>query len=397
MGLLPDYIGTGAFGLRLGVITPGCDLCGMVTDVIERCARDRLLDDGDIVCVTESVLARTQGNFVSVEQVSAEVRSKLGAGECSSIGVVFPILSRNRFSMILEGIAGAVPNGRVVLQLSFPTDEVGNELIPREFVATCTPNSDGVIASRELQGKTFLHPITKVDYIRLYREIIEAAGAVAEIVLCNDPSYLARRSSAGNGLTGVIAADIHTREATAAALRDAGARCITLADLCCEGERSSEWGLLGSNMSSGRRLKLAPKDAAGFARTVHESIRAKTGADVEVIVYGDGAYKDPTTGIFELADPMPVFGSTEGIVGRMREGVKYKLIADTAIGEGKSAREVEAIIERQKKDRRAQGHIENEGTTPRRMGDLIASLADLVSGSADAGTPVVLAKGFLSP
>ena len=390
MSLLPDYIGPAALGIKLGVIFPGCDLADMAARALEKCQRDGLLQDGDVACITESVVARSQDNYVTVRHVASEVRKVLGIGEKGKIGVVFPILSRNRFALILKGIAASVPRGEVVLQLSFPADEVGNELLPPDMATSLGFTHTSIITREELAHKTLLHPVTKVDYLKLYQNTIEEEGAKATIFLCNDPVKIASYKP-----DGVIAADIHTRKKTQKSIQEILPKCITLAELCTDGEKWSEWGLLGSNMSSTERLKLAPREADKFAVSVRERVKTKTGKEIEVIIYGDGAYKDPTTGIYELADPMPVFGATPGVRGRLREGVKYKFIADRAIAEGKCPTEVEGIIDNLKGRTLCQGGLETEGTTPRRMEDIIASLADLISGSADAGTPIVLVKGFL--
>jgi F420-0:gamma-glutamyl ligase len=390
MASLPDYIGTAALGLKLGVVYPGCDLTGMVTKALLRCREDHLLEDGDVACITESVVARSQDNYVSIDDVACQVREQLNLQKGGRIGVVFPILSRNRFLMILKGIAAAVPQGEVVLQLSYPTDEVGNELLPPEAVEFLDLEPGSVITEAQMGDKVFLHPITRVNYLKLYKDTIEESGAKAVLILCNDPAAIAAFKPQG-----VIAADIHTRLKTLQKVKALVPNAITLADLCSSGDKWSEWGLLGSNMSAGGKLKLAPREAEKFACHVQEQVKATTGKDIEIIIYGDGAYKDPTTGIYELADPMPVFGASPGICDRFREGIKYKYIADNAIADGRCPHEIEGIIESLKKESYTQGGLETEGTTPRRMGDIIASLADLISGSADAGTPVVLVKGFL--
>jgi F420-0:gamma-glutamyl ligase len=387
---LPDYIGTAALGLKLGVVYPGCDLTGMVTKALLRCLEDHLLEDGDVACITESVVARSQDNYVTIDDVACQVRKQLNLQKDARIGVVFPILSRNRFLMILKGIAAAVPQGEVVLQLSYPTDEVGNELLPPEEAEFLDLGPGSVITEAQIGEKVFLHPITRVNYLKLYKETIEESGAKAVLILCNDPAQIAAFEPHG-----VIAADIHSRKKTLQKVQTVIPNTITLTDLCSSGEKWSEWGLLGSNMSAGGKLKLAPREATRFACHVQEQVKATTGKDIEVIIYGDGAYKDPTTGIYELADPMPVFGASPGIYGKFREGIKYKYIADNAIADGRCPADIEGIIESLKKESYIQGGLETEGTTPRRMEDIIASLADLISGSADAGTPVVLAKGFL--
>jgi F420-0:gamma-glutamyl ligase len=390
MASLPDYIGTAALGLKLGVVYPGCDLTEMITKALERCREDHLLEDGDVACITESVVARSQDNYVSIDDVGRQVRKQLNLQQDSRIGVVFPILSRNRFLMILKGIAAAVPQGEVVLQLSYPTDEVGNELLPPEEAESLDLGPGCVITEAQIGEKIFLHPITRVNYLKLYKDTIEESGARAVLILCNDPAKIAAFNPKG-----VIAADIHTRQKTMQKVKAVVSNTITLTDLCSSGEKWSEWGLLGSNMSAGGKLKLAPREAEKFACHVKEKVKEATGKDIEVIIYGDGAYKDPTTGIYELADPMPVFGASPGIFGRFREGIKYKYIADNAIADGRGPTDIEGIIESLKKESYTQGGLETEGTTPRKMEDIIASLADLISGSADAGTPVVLVKGFL--
>lgn len=389
MPKLPDYIGPAAFGIKMGVVVPGTDLTGMVVSILKQVAEDELLDNKDVICVTESVVARAQNNFVSVDNVAAELRDKLGLKDDSKVGVVFPITSRNRFSMIMEGIARAVPQGEVIVQLPFPCDEVGNQIVAPDLVDSFDLSS-GMVCEEDLRGIDCRHPITRVNYLEMYREIIEGQGAAATIYLSNDPKKIIDFAP-----DGVIAADIHSRETTRRKILEEFENCITLQDLCREGESWSEWGLLGSNMSSNKRLKLAPREASGFALELQRSILVATGRHVEVLVYGDGAYKDPSTGIYELADPMPVFGATEGFSGVYRDGIKYKFVADVCHGEGKSVAEIEAHLEETCRQAYKQGDMITEGTTPRRVEDVIASLADLVSGSADAGTPVIVVKGIL--
>ena len=390
MAKLPAYIGPAAFGLKMGVIVPGSDLLQMITDVITSCDRDGLLADTDVLCVTESIVARSQNNFVTTDEIAQEVQDSLQVGPQGKIGVVFPIASRNRFSMILEAIAAAVPQGEVIVQLSWPRDEVGNLIISEEFASSLGKVYTDQITQDELVGNSFKHPITEVDYIDLYTKIIDKQGAKATIILSNDPEHILTMSP-----DGVIVADIHTRHKTNKRL-DGKVKTVMLSELCSSPHQPawSEWGLLGSNMSSGQRLKLAPRDASAFARDVQREIAEITGKEVEVIIYGDGAYKDPTTQIYELADPQPVFGATDGFANVMREGFKYKYLADIYHQQGKTALEIEDILKQQQGVVNIQSQVEAEGTTPRRMEDVIASLADLVSGSADAGTPLILVKGF---
>lgn len=394
MARLPEYIGPAALGIKMGVIVPGMDLTAEITACVKRCAEDDLIDNGDILCITESIVARCQNNFVTLDQIAEEIEQKLKLKPSSSVGVVFPILSRNRFALILQAIARAVPQGRVVVQLSWPTDEVGNQAVPGNVTAELGKSYYDKITEAELAGYNLQHPVTKVDYIRLYRETIESEGAQAEIFLANDPAAIAEYT-----LDGVIAADVHGREQTKKALSRVVSNLITLQDICSDSssEAWSEWGLLGSNMSAGDKLKLAPRAGLEFALKLQAEVKKAVGKHVEVIIYGDGAYKDPSTGIYELADPLPVFGATSGFEGVMREGIKYKYIADMGYEEGKTIAEIEAELEELKQREHEQTDNAAEGTTPRRLADVTASLADLVSGSADAGTPLVLVKGFLSP
>ncbi len=387
MADIPDYIGPMAMGLEMGVIVPGIDIVDEVFESVKRCYDDDLLDDNDIVCITESVVARAQDNYVTVDEVSNEIRDELGLKKDGTIGVVFPITSRNRFSMILESIAGAVPDGKVVVQMSYPCDEVGNQTISPDFVNDLDKE---VITMDDIHEGVCKHPITEVNYIEYYKGIIEDAGAEPKIVLCNDPLHILDHDP-----DAVIAADIHTRFDTKNTICQKFDNCITLCELFNEGESCSDWGLLGSNMSSGGRLKLAPRDGNKVVKDIQKKVKDELGVQVEVLIYGDGAYKDPTSGIYELADPSVTVASTDGL-NRFRRGVKYKFLADTLYHEGKDVDEIEEILQEKKDSNKSENAIEREGTTPRRMEDLLGSLADLVSGSADAGTPVVLVKNFLN-
>src|SRR5690554_2051609 len=247
MAFFPDYIGPSAFGIKMGVVVPGTNLVKLVVDAMQLCHQDKILEDGDVICVTESVVARSQNNFVSLDEVAEEVRSQLSLTPSSKVGVVFPIASRNRFSMVLEGIARAVPQGEVVVQLSWPTDEVGNYIISDDFAQELNKNIYDTISSEELAGKKFAHPITKVDYIQLYRQIIESQGAKATLFLANDPQVIAEHNC-----DGIIASDIHSRVQTKAAIERKNRNTITLTQLCSDPTKAAwtEWGLLGSNMSA---------------------------------------------------------------------------------------------------------------------------------------------------
>ncbi len=385
---IPEYIGPMAFGLKMGVVLPGMDIIKTIYKPLEKCYQDGLLTNGDVICITESIVARAQNNYITVDDIVREIKAKLRIEDQHRIAIVFPIASRNRFSMILRGIARAVPRGEVIVQLSHPCDEVGNQVIDSDFSKSV--NTD-LIGLADLEGKDFKHPLTGVNYIELYRAIIEEEGAKANIILSNDPLQVLNFNP-----NGVIAADIHTRAATKEAISSSYSNCITLDQLCTEGEAYSEWGLLGSNMSSGERLKLAPRDGKKVVNDLRSEVNKRLGTEVEVMIYGDGAYLDPSSGIYELADPRAAFAVTDGL-DCLREGIKYKYLADQCFHEDKmNAQEIEAVLANSKEKALMEDSIDREGTTPRRMEDVLASLADLVSGSADAGTPVVIVKGFLS-
>lgn len=390
MSKLPEYIGVSAFGIKMGVIVPGSDVVQMVCESLAHCDNDGLLDSGDTVCITESVVARAQNNYVNVGIIAEEVRRKLNIGNKARLGVVFPILSRNRFSLIMQGLAAAVNQGEVIVQLSQPADEVGNQLLPYDFAEKIGKHSEDIIKTDEI-GTRFKHPITGVDYIGLYEDIIKRQGARATIFLCNDPLRIKEYQP-----DGTVVASIHTRDRIKNKLMAAGQNCITLQEICNSGGSAwSEWGLLGSNLSSGDKLKLAPRQANQLADQLQAKVKEELGKHIEVIVYGDGAYCDPSTRIYELADPQPALGMTQGLRGRYREGLKYKYLVDKMLDEGIKADNIEAFLEAKMKQQYSRDSVETEGTTPRKVEDLIASLADLVSGSADAGTPLILVKNFL--
>lgn len=392
LGRLPDYIGVLAFGIKMGVIVPGCNLIDMVGEALAKCEQDGLLDDGDTVCITESIVARAQNNYITVNDIAVEIKNKLNLRSNSKIGILFPILSRNRFSLILKGIAQAVPEGEVVIQLSYPSDEVGNQILPYDYAEENGKEYSDIITVDEIGENRFLHPITRVDYINLYKSIIEEAGGTAKIILSNDPTKITEFD-----LDGIVVANVHDRNKTLRKINNLHPNCITLQDICNNDKAASwsEWGLLGSNMSSGDKLKLAPREADQFAIKIQNLVREKLGKNIEVLVYGDGAYCDPSTRIYELADPQPAFGLTDGLRGKYREGVKYKYIVDKMLDEGIEVDAIEDSIESIKEQEFEKNGFETEGTTPRKTEDLIASLADLISGSADAGTPMILVKGFL--
>ena len=384
---LPEYMGPLAFGVKMGLVVPGMDIVQDVFDHLRSCHRDGLLADGDIVCITESVVARAQDNYVTTADVAREIRGKLQLSPQDRLGLVFPIASRNRFALVLRGLSLALPRGEVIVQFSFPLDEVGNPVIDPDFA--CSLGRE-LITLEDLEGREFPHPVTGIDYISYYKDIISEAGAHPRIILCNDPLRILDYKPHG-----VIAADIHSRARTKAAISAHFEPCITLDQLFNSGEIYSEWGLLGSNISAGEKIKLAPRDGPAIVARLQQMVREKLGLKVEVMIYGDGAYRDPTTGIYELADPQPAVAATAGL-NRYREGIKYKYLADYYYHEkGKSAAEIEQLLQERKENPAEDESMEAcEGTTPRKLEDVVASLADLVSGSSDAGTPLVVVKGF---
>ncbi len=381
-----DYIGVSAYGLRLGAITPDVNLNEEIMFLLNRCFDDGMLDDDDVLCVTESVVARSQGNYVTVDEIVEELHEEHGIKENYTLLVQFPITSRNRFSAILKAFARAVKNGRVIIQQSFPGDEVGNQVVEGELENGMVHDYEELKSNQELE---FNHPITGINYLELYQDIITEEMADHEIYLCNDPRALITEE-----IDAVIISSIHSRRKDKLEVIERAkqlSKFIEVMDLTsiCNGEERSQWGLLGSNLSSGERIKLAPSKPFEFARNLKEEIKNELERDIEVIIYGDGAYKDPETGIYELADPVTAFGFTSGLEDKIRRGNKYKYIVDKYASEGYDQEEIERMIRGEKVE------TEDEGTTPRKAKDLIASLADLISGSADEGTPLVLVKDFL--
>lgn len=387
---MPEYVGPCSFGIKMGMILPGSDLENLVLERIKDVAEDGLLEDNDVICVTESVVARSQNNYITTDDIAEEIREKLFLSPNQKIGVLFPLASRNRFSLILEGIVKAVPEGEVIIQFSYPNDEVGNQIIPEEVAEELEERKGKVFTPEDLDSD-YTHPLTGVNYVKLYEDIIEEIGPKPTILFSNDPNQILSYSP-----DGVIIANIHARNKTKGKISNK-VKCCTMEELFAEpgkGKAWSEMGLLGSNMSSNNKLKLAPYKADKFAIDLQSRIRKELGKSVEIIISGDGAYKDPSSGIYELADPYPVFGATPGVRGVLREGVKTKYLIDEYYDQGKSEEEIKKLIEEEVEQLREIDSIKSEGTTPRRVEDILASLADLISGSADAGTPLILIKGI---
>ena len=386
-------IGTVSRGVRCPIIREGDDMAKIVVDSVIEAAEDEgfALRDRDVVAVTESVVARAQGNYASVDAIAKDVKAKLG-GE--TIGVIFPILSRNRFAICLRGIAKGAK--KIVLMLSYPSDEVGNALVSLDQLdeAGINPFTDVLSEAkyRELFGKN-PHPFTNVDYVQYYGDLIRECGAEAEIVMANDPRAILKYTDT------VLTCDIHSRVRTKRILKAAGAKCVVgLDDILNESVDgsgfNSKYGLLGSNKSTEDSVKLFPQDCQDLVYDIQKSFLEKTGKKIEVMVYGDGAFKDPVGKIWELADPVVSPAYTDGLEGTPNE-LKLKYLADNDFADLKGEELKEAIANAiKKKDSDLVGSMASQGTTPRRLTDLIGSLCDLTSGSGDKGTPIILVQGY---
>ena len=385
-------VGTISRGIRCPIIREGDDLAKIVVDsVLEAAASEGYeMRNRDVVAITESVVARSQGNYASVDAIATDVRAKLG-GE--TVGVIFPILSRNRFAICLRGIARGCK--KIVLMLSYPSDEVGNELVSLDKLdeAKINPFSDVLTLERyrALFGEN-LHPFTLVDYVQYYSDLVKEEGAEVEVVFANDPRVIL------NYTKNVLTCDVHTRARTKRLLWGAGAEKVCgLDDILnapVNGSGCNEkYGLLGSNKSTEGMVKLFPRECNDLVKTIQNSFLEKTGKLVEVMVYGDGAFKDPVGKIWELADPVVSPAYTAGLEGTPNE-LKLKYLADNDYAD-LSGEALKAAIEaaiRAKGD--LAGSMASQGTTPRRLTDLIGSLCDLTSGSGDKGTPIIHIQGY---
>ena len=387
-------VGTVSRGIRCPIFREGDNLAEQVVDSVLAASEsdDFEIRDRDILCITESVVARCQGNYASVDDIAADVKAKLG-GE--TIGIIWPILSRNRFAICLRGMAMGAK--KVVLMLSYPSDEVGNALLTMDQVdaAGVNPYSDVLSLEkyRELFGEN-KHQFTGVDYVSYYGEIIEEAGAEAEIIFANHAEEIL------NYTNNVIACDIHTRARTKRILRTKGANVIGMDEILNASVNGSgyneAYGLLGTNKSTEDTVKLFPRDCQPLVNEIQAMMKEKTGKDREVMVYGDGAFKDPVGKIWELADPVVSPGYTAGLEGTPNE-LKLKYLADNDYSTltGEELREAITKAIEEKPQESLVGNMASEGTTPRRLTDLIGSLCDLTSGSGDKGTPVVYIQGYL--
>ncbi len=386
-------VGTVSRGIRCPIIRQGDNLVDIaVTSVLEAAESEGFeMRDRDVVSLTESIVARAQGNYASVDDIAADVKAKLG-GE--TIGVIFPILSRNRFAICLRGIAKGAK--KVVLMLSYPSDEVGNSLVTYDQIdeAGINPYSDVLDEAkyRELFGEN-KHEFTGVDYVAYYSDIIKEAGAEAEIIFANQPKTILNYTDC------VLTCDIHTRARTKRILKAAGAKVVCgLDDILnapVNGSGCNEkYGLLGSNKSTEDTIKLFPRDCQGLVEDIQAEFMNRTGKHIEVMVYGDGAFKDPQGKIWELADPVVSPAHTAGLIGTPNE-LKLKYLADNDF-KGLSGAELKEAISNSIKAKQDNlvGNMASQGTTPRQLTDLIGSLCDLTSGSGDKGTPIILVQGY---
>lgn len=386
-------VGTVSRGIRCPIIREGDDLAKIVSESVLEAAQYEGFEikDCDVISVTESIVARAQGNYASVEDVACDVRNKLG-GE--TIGVIFPILSRNRFAICLRGIARGAK--KIVLMLSYPSDEVGNELVSLDKIdaAGINPYTDVLTLDqyRELFGVN-IHEFTGVDYVEYYGNLIRESGAEVEIIFANQPKAILQYADR------ILTCDIHTRNRTKRILKEAGAKIVLglddILNASVNGSGCNEnYGLLGSNKSTEDKIKLFPHECKQLVLDIQSNILKATGKHVEVMVYGDGAFKDPKGKIWELADPVVSPAFTDGLIGTPNE-LKLKYLADNDFKE-LSGEELKKAISQSIKQKQSDlvGNMASQGTTPRQLTDLIGSLCDLTSGSGDKGTPVVLVQGY---
>lgn len=384
-------VGTVVRGVRAPIIKPGDDLAQIVVDSILAAQKEEgfKFRDRDIVAVTEAVVGKAEGNFVTVDDIAEDIKTKYPDGV---IGLVFPILSRNRFSICLKGIASGAK--KLFIQLSFPSDEVGNGILDEEVFEKSKYNLSSVISEKEYNktfGK-FLHPFTGINMVDFYRELVKEEECEVEFVFSNDPKTILEYTN------NVLVCDIHTREKTKKLLSKKGNVVYGLCDVMNEPIGDSgchpDYGLLGSNKSTEEKLKLFPKTGWELVKKVHDMLLDATGKNIEVMVYGDGAFKDPVGKIWELADPVVSPAYTDGLIGTPNE-LKLKYISDNKLAD-LSGDDLVAAMKKEiaKKDKNLKGKMETQGTTPRRLTDLIGSLCDLTSGSGDKGTPIVFIQGY---
>ncbi len=384
-----DYIGTISRGIRGPIIKRGDDLAAIATDCLLAASKQGgfEIQDHDVFAVTEAVLGRSQGNYATIDQIAADVSAKFGD---ETVGLVFPILSRNRFSLVLKGIAKGVK--KLIVQLKYPSDEVGNSFVSVEKLMEKGVNPYTDVFTAEQFYATFgdvRHTFTGVDYIDYYLHAAEGCT----VILANDPTEILKHTKY------VINADIHTRKVTKKILQNAGAaKVVSLDEILTSSVDGSgynpDYGVLGSNLATDNSVKLFPRDGQPFVERVQALVKQATGKHIEVMVYGDGAFKDPVGGIWELADPVCSPAFTSGLVGKPNE-IKLKYVADNDLADLSGE---EAVVEMKKliahKQSDLTANILSQGTTPRRLTDLLASLCDLTSGSGDKGTPFILVQNY---
>jgi len=388
-------IGTISRGVRAPIIREGDDLAQIVVDSVLAASKDVHygfeVQDRDIVAVTEAVVARAQGNYATIDNIATDIKAKYGE---ETIGVIFPILSRNRFSICLKGIAKGAK--KIVLLLSYPSDEVGNHLVDEDELDAKGVNPWSDVLTEERYRELFgykKHEFTGVDYISYYKELIQEQGAEVEVILGNDCRNILQYTDC------VLCCDIHSRARSKRRLLAAGARIVYGLDdvltASVDGSGFNEnYGLLGSNKATEETIKLFPRNCQPFVDKVHDMMLEKTGKNVEVMIYGDGAFKDPVGKIWELADPVVSPAYTPGLVGQPNE-IKLKYLADNDFADLSGEELKAAISERiRTKDDNLVGNMASQGTTPRRLTDLIGSLCDLTSGSGDKGTPIIYIQGY---
>ena len=387
-------IGTVSRGVRAPIIRKGDDIVDIVVNSVLEAQKDAGFEfyDRDIVAMTEAVVARAQGNYASVDDIAADIKAKFGPD--ATIGVILPILSRNRFAICLRGIAKGAK--KIVLMLSYPSDEVGNHLVSLDALDEKGVDPYRDVLSLEKYRELFgygKHRFTGVDYVEYYEGLVRECGAEVEIIFANNPRAILDYTK------NVLCCDIHTRARTKRILKANGGECVLgLDDILCESINGSgfneQYGLLGSNKATEDTVKLFPRECQAVVDAIHDKLLAATGKNIEVMVYGDGAFKDPVGKIWELADPVVSPAYTKGLEGTPNE-LKLKYLADNEFA-GLSGEELKAAIKEKiiEKDSDLVGQMASEGTTPRQLTDLIGSLCDLTSGSGDKGTPIVFVQGY---
>ena len=386
-------VGTVSRGIRGPIIREGDDLVRFVVDAVMAAheAEGFPFHDRDVVCITEAIVGRAQGNYANIDQMAADIRKKFPEGD---IGLFRPILSRNRFSLNLRGIARGAK--KIYLQLTYPSDEVGNKLISWDQLDKKGVEPDRKVFTKEEFYETFgdlAHTFTGVDYIQFYQDIVEEEGCQVEILIANDPRELL------NHTKNILTCDVHGRDRSKKLFKDHGAKRIYgLDDILTQSVDGSgyneQFGLLGSNKATETEVKLFPRDCKPYVDEIQKELIEKTGKQIEVMIYGDGAFQDPVGHIWELADPVVSPAYTAGLSGRPNE-LKLKYLADNDFSNLRGEELAQAIKDRiRSKDEDLMGQMVSEGTTPRRITDILGSLADLTSGSGDKGTPIVLIQGY---